>query len=140
MKLPFTLYLSLLLFLAPSCYEQDKVYLTLPMLINCDGLIEGMLAKDIDATKAIMTPLLVSYPPVPVADDELGHEANLNDLVAELNSCAGLTAEIYCYACLESFPPQSRVDFTIDSAGVAVPRYMYIRTPGYEAMVFNFLQ
>jgi len=42
-------------------------------------------------------------------DSVLGHEENLNTLVQRIEDECDVTISIYCYACMESYPPQSRI-------------------------------
>ena len=72
---------------------------------------------------------------LPTADDPQGHEANLEAIIMKLNEdCTNFTTILGCYACLESYPPQSVINFKLDSAGVEVERVIRLLTPDDEVM------
>jgi|JRYF01.1.fsa_nt_gb hypothetical protein len=121
-----------------SCCEKEDNNPSNPETINCDILEEGLIFSDEDAVEAEINALCQNYPPSPTADDDIGHEENLNAIIIELNNqCSGFVAELGCYACLESLPLQSVIDFTLDSAGVGVKRYVNLWTPDGELMTYR---
>lgn len=121
-----------------SCCDKDDNNLSNPETIDCAVLEEGLIFSDEDAVEAEINALCQNYPPTPTVGDEIGHEENLNAIIIELNNqCSGFVAEVGCYACLESLPLQSVIDFTLDSAGVGVKRYVNLWTPDGELMTYR---
>jgi hypothetical protein len=98
----------------------------------------GLIFENSEIVETEINELCQNYPPVPTNDDLIGHENNLNSIIEELNSqCSGLIAELGCYACLESFPPQSVINFMLDSAGQSVQRHVFLFTPEVEVMSYH---
>lgn len=62
--------------------------------------------------------------------DPLGHRENLRELIERINSGSPqITADLICYACIKTNPPQSEIFIKVDSSGVTVERVIDIRTP-----------
>jgi len=89
-----------------------------------DGLIQrndSLLALEINTQCTDLTPLFYG---------ELGHQVNLNSLVNRLNNnCSNICVSVVCYACIETWPPMSELDFQMDSAGTTVHRMVDILMP-----------
>ena len=128
------LFLMVMLNYACSDKDDDK----LRKSIDCELLKEGLIFSHADTVEMEINKLSQNYPPRPSSNDPHGHEDNLNSIVAELNDqCAGFVAELGCYACLESYPLQSVINFTLDSAGVSVHRQVNLWTPEGEVMSYR---
>jgi len=87
----------------------------------CDDLI----VIDVDNIQSYVDDILDDLPPFPVQGDLLGHEEN---------PC--LTASIDCYACIETFPPQSEIYVSIRDGGIVEERIIDIVTPDNRPMFF----
>lgn len=96
----------------------------------CDELQADMVAFNAEAVKSTLNPWLSGNLPVPTNEDPIGHQQNLENFVDRLNDDCGLEASIVCYACIETYPPQSEVRVMIDSSGLTVVRVLDILTPG----------
>jgi hypothetical protein len=135
------LFIPVLLFVAlfhHSCCDKEDNNPSNSTTIDCAVLEEGLIFGDEDAVEAEINSLCQNYPPAPVVGDDIGHEENLIAIILELNNqCSGFVAELGCYACLESLPPQSVINFTLDSAGVEVNRYVNLWTSDGELMTYR---
>jgi len=138
MKNLFILVLLFFALLHHSCCDKEDNNPAAPSNIDCGLLEEGLIYGDEDAVEAEINSLCQNYPPSPTADDDIGHEENLNAIIVELNNqCSGFVTELGCYACNESLPPQSAIDFTLDSAGVEVKRHINLWTPDGALMTYR---
>ncbi len=89
--------------------------------VSCSSLEEAIWTdhQSVDASEqTLLAPLLdkmlADLIPEVSEDDIYGHEKNLQTFVDRLNECHKiLKAEIDCYACLESYPPQSIVSLIL---------------------------
>ena len=73
--------------------------------------------------------LVTDLEPVPTDNDPYGHEENIDTLVERLNAqCDSLSAELSCYACIETNPPQTEILLTTDSSGTMITRVIDILT------------
>ena len=134
-KLFFPVLLLVALLQYSCCDKEDNNSLT---TIDCIALEEGLIFGEQDVVEAEINALCQNYPPAPTVDDEIGHKNNLNAIIMELNNqCSDFVAELGCYACLESLPPQSVINFTLDSVGVGVKRYISLWTPDGELMTLH---
>lgn len=121
-----------------SCCDKEDNNLDNLSTIDCGLLEEGLIFGNEDAVEMEINGLSQNYPPVPTNDDEIGHKENLESIIVELNNqCSGFVAELGCYACVESLPPQSVINFTLDSAGIGVNRFISLWTPEGESMTYR---
>jgi hypothetical protein len=128
--MPIILLISLL---HHACCDKESNNLDTIQTIDCDLLNEGLIFGDEDLTEKEINELCEKYPPLPVPGDDIGHKENLDSIIDELNTqCSGFVAELGCYACLESLPPQSVIGFTLDSAGIDVKRHVHLYTPDFS--------
>ncbi len=68
--------------------------------------------------------------PTPTDLDEFGQFENLKTLVERLNAnCPQLRAELFCYACIETFPVQSEILVNFNFLGINYERIIDISTP-----------
>lgn len=84
---------------------------------DCDNLISGMAGHDELIVKTEIGKLTSDLVPLPLADDSLGHNANLNELVSRLNNkCSDVVASVVCYACIYTYPVISeiKVEYTFN--------------------------
>jgi hypothetical protein len=138
MKNLFIPVLLLVALLHHSCCDKEDNNPADPSTIDCGLLEEGLIFGDEDAVETEINSLCQNYPPAPTVGDEIGHEENLDSIIMEFNNqCSGFVTELGCYACLESLPLQSVINFTLDSAGVGVKRYVNLWTPEGEFMTFR---
>jgi hypothetical protein len=77
--------------------------------------------------------------PYPTLEDPLGHEANLSLFAEKLEQHCDVEVLIECYTCIETFPVQSHVMVTLDSAGVMISRTLDIRTPPDTIMTLQHI-
>ena len=108
--------------------------------IDCDNLKTGIVNTDSDIVKAEINKLVTDLEPVKTDSDPLGHKDNLALLIEQLNiQCDNITAELICYACIETFPLQSEILVTTDSLGTDINRIIDIFTPDDDALSMRII-
>jgi len=121
-----------------SCRHKEESKLDPPTTISCGTLENGLIFGNEETIETEINELSKNYPPVPTADDEIGHKKNLDSIIVELNNqCQNFVAELGCYACVESYPPISVINLTLDSAGIEVQRGIGLRTPKNDFMTLR---
>ncbi|NQV50591.1 MAG: hypothetical protein HQ507_08840 [Candidatus Marinimicrobia bacterium] len=111
---------------------EDESYLA-----DCASLKTGIIEKDTVILETEINNLTSDLEPKPTNSDPLGHEQNLETLVASLNNqCERLSVEIKCYVCIKTLPAQSEILLQTDSSGILVTRVIDILTPYNESMTF----
>jgi hypothetical protein len=107
--------------------------------LDCEPLVTALLENDDATVDEIMDDVCADFPPDTTDDDMYGHQANLNNIIEDMNAqCPELNASLGCYACLESLPPWSVIEFSLDSAGAAVGRSAHLLTPSDGVMRSNW--
>ena len=98
--------------------------------IDCDNLKTGIVNTDSEIVKVEINKLVTDLVPVITDSDPLGHKDNLALLIEQLNiQCDNITAEMLCYACIFTNPPQTEILVTTDSLGTDIHRIIDIVTP-----------
>ncbi len=97
---------------------------------DCAQLDVGLLHTNSEIVNAEVNKLTVDLKPVVKSADAWGHNKNLTILISRLNEhCQDLNAELICYACIKTYPPQSEILVQTDSLGTTVLRVLDISTP-----------
>lgn len=97
---------------------------------DCDNLKEGIIRLDSDIVQKEINKLLSDFKPQSTKDDPIGHEKNINILIDRLNNnCDNCNAELFCYACIKTLPPQTEIVLEVDSSGTSINRIIDILTP-----------
>lgn len=112
------------------------------LLVSCNDTIdtdfcEAVVFDDVNYLQDYIDDILEDLDPRPLAEDPLGHEENLFILADELNSqnpC--LTAEVLCYACVKTLPPQSELIITVNDGAGFITKVIDVVTPEEETMFF----
>ena len=105
MKLPFILTgLVGLLLLAGSCNDSRGAH----------PICEALNIEDVHTVERWIDAYADPLRPRPSVDDPIGHEANLVELVRLLDELDCLSAEVICYACIETYPPISEIRISTD--------------------------
>ena len=81
--------------------------------------------------------LTENLPPEPTKNDPIGHSENLTIITQSIHSCDGLEAEIFCYACVETYPLQSEITIQMDSSGAKIEVIIDISTPSDKILKFS---
>jgi len=105
--------------------------------VNCGNLKTGLIIKEQEKIGIEMDKLTENLPPDPTKNDPIGHSENLTIITQSIHSCDELEAEIFCYACVETNPPQSEIMIQMDSAGVKIKRIIDISTPSDKILKFS---
>jgi hypothetical protein len=119
-----------ILTLAPVSCEKDQ------STDECRILKDALLVLDSDAVGAEISKLADNLQPLPVNESDPVHLKNLETLIDGINSCNGLQAELLCYSCIYTLPPESEIVVMVDSAGTDVRRVLDIRTPQNDILSF----
>ena len=104
--------------------------------VDCEKLVDGLLAYDNDKLATEFKKITGNLEPEHSANDQIGHQQNLQKIVGELNKCNLVSSELLCYACIETYPPQSELLVSIDSSGQTVKRIVDILTPDDSSLSF----
>jgi hypothetical protein len=124
----FILIITIILFsFFPTCKKVFETDFNQP---NCDNLTDGLINLDSKMLCSEISKLMSDLHPSTSSDDKFGHRENLNLLIERINnSCENVSAELLCYACIETLPPQSEIKLSTDSSGVEIGRILDILTP-----------
>jgi len=129
------IFLTTLFFVSGCCKDDNTQDQT---GINCVEFKQNFLDYDKEAIRIIIDSLCQNYPPIPTQDDDLGHKENTVKLIEELNeTCSDLVFVQKCYACLESYPPQSSIEVQLDSVGISIIRGFRLYVPENKEMYMN---
>jgi hypothetical protein len=98
---------------------------------HCANLAQHYTYKDYEPLKAAYDVLLQQYPPLPATTEDMyGHRQNTAAFLKALNAeCPDIQFVLGCYACMESYPPQSYVLVLLDSLDQPVQRRFNIFVP-----------
>jgi hypothetical protein len=80
---------------------------------NNQEFINALVNNDNPVIKTEMDKVLAGLNSVPSLSDVIGQQDNVSIAVRRLNSYTGLSAELICYACIKTNPPQSEIKVTI---------------------------
>ena len=98
--------------------------------LNCNNLKIGILNMDSDIVKFEINKLVKDLNPKVTTSDKFGQRENIDLLIERLNKqCNDIKTELICYACIYTYPPQSEILVTVDSARTSVKRVIDIMTP-----------
>ena len=98
--------------------------------IDNENLQKGIITYNSEIVCSEITKLLLDLKAKPSANDKFGQADNINKLIDRINTnCDNVTAELVCYACIYTLPPQSELKLSTDSSGVEVSRVLDILTP-----------
>lgn len=132
MKQLFLFTVLLILILAPVSCEKSKYSETR----DCTILKDGLLKMNTEAVGSEISKITDGLQPLPSTQSEPGHLRNLEIVIDQINYCNNLRAELSCYACIYTLPPQSEIVIMIDSSGRQVRRVLDIRTPVNDVLSF----
>jgi hypothetical protein len=101
--------------------------------IDCDNLRTGIINMDAEDVKYEINKLMIDLEPNVTVNDEFGHRENISLLISRLNNqCININADLICYACIKTYPPQSEIFITADS----IKRIIDIITPANTNLSF----
>jgi len=89
----------------------------------------GLINEDNDIIRKEISKLLINTNPNTTGTDLIGQRLNIDKLVSEINKSEILIADCFCYACIETYPAQSEIKITTDSARILVSHIIDILTP-----------
>jgi hypothetical protein len=124
----------LLLFISAtlvSCKKQQS-----DTAINCDQFKQGIIANSEDKVKAEIEKLCQDLLPVVTATDEWGHRNNFIKLAQRMSQQCGIEADVDCYACIKTLPPQTEIVVSFMNNGVVVKKTLDITTSSTSKLAF----
>ena len=129
--IPFTMkLLSLLIvsvfFLLLSCKQEEE---------TCESLRANLIALNVSEVKSELDVWLGELSPD--HEDPDVHFQNLESFILRLESDCMLEGSIVCFACIETYPPQSEIRILLDSAGHQTHRILDILTPSDSVMTIR---
>ena len=131
----FTLFFILIIFNGCSTPNENDILLEL----HCHNLQEGIINTDSEIVGEEINKILSDLDPKNKPDDTIGHKENFEILISRINSkCENINAELLCYACIKTLPPQTEIILATDSSGVLIFRTIDISTP--ENGVLRFIR
>ena len=105
------------------------------VVINCETLQAGIINMDTRIVKSEINKIATHLEPLETESDGIGHRENIKSLVTHLNThCSNINAELLCYACIKTNPPQSEILVTTDSVDGEIKRVIDILTPASSAL------
>lgn len=124
------IYLTLALCLFIAC-DDNEVSTT-----QCEDLKQGIINDTDDLVRSAIDNWCSDLMPNSTLDDEIGHQENLNTLVQRIENECDVMASISCYACMESYPPQSAIVITFIQDNVTYSKNINISTPYEDVLSF----
>jgi hypothetical protein len=124
--------LGILFLVVLSSCTKDKIE-----SIDCELLTEALVNYNDEILKAEVDKLTIDLKPDVGSNDIYGHSKNLNTLIDRLNTGCNIEASLFCYACIQTLPPQSEISILVDSSGTEVCRIIDISTPEDEILKFS---
>jgi len=125
----------LILFFIIFIFSCDKLTNHEIEIIACDRLQMGIIYLNSEMVNSEVNKLVKDLKPVKNDSDHFGHKDNLDKLITRLNAvCDKITAELICYACIYTNPPQSEILVATDSAGTVIYRAIDIQTPNDDIL------
>jgi len=123
-----------------SCSKKEDINLFCPDVTSiCDAIPIDDKAVDMATVEAAINKLASDLAPVPTSADPIGQEANLDMLIQRLDDCDCMKATFGCYACMESFPAQSRIDIVVEKENQKLNKSMRIFTSETKPLYFGWI-
>ena len=128
----FVLFLLPILFLI-SCENSTE-----PEPMDSEKFIAGIIDLNNDLVSEEINKILSDLTPRHTSNDGYGHKNNFTTLIDRINTqCENVEAQLRCYACIETYPPQSEIEIITDSSGIQIRRVIDITTPADKRLFFN---
>ncbi len=113
-----------LVVLFASCKKESDGY-------NCERLKDGIATNNVEKVKIEVNNAISQLQ----SNDHTA--ANLSRLVTILSSGCGVTAELLCFSCIETNPPQSEIKVSFNSAGNTLSKVIDITHSASNKMIFR---
>lgn len=104
--------------------------------IDWNAFKGGVIQKDKLMIEKEISKLLINTNAKPNDNDLIGQKENINNLISEISKSKILNADLFCYACIKTYPAQSEITITTDSSGVSIKRIIDILTPNDNNLKF----
>lgn len=125
MKLISLLIVSVVLVLL-SCKQEEE---------TCESLRANLISLNVSEVKGELDVWLGELSP-DQGDPDV-HFQNLESFVDRLENDCMLEGSIVCFACIETYPPQSEIKVILDSAGHQTHRILDVLTPSDSVMTIR---
>lgn len=137
-RVPAAYYLIIMLFLGAlllsGCGKERDPNPTSQINLDCQKFQQELILMDLDSLRNTLQPILDQFMPEPVEEDEFGHKENFDLLLNVLNEeCSALSFSLFCYACIETYPPITEIQVFFPDDGIKI---LDIRTSDSEALTF----
>jgi hypothetical protein len=120
----------LVIFISCSKYEEHESP-------DCVSFTEALVYFRTDSIKNVIDELTMDLHPEKKENDQWGHRDNVDLLIERLNAkCTNVTAVLWCYACIMTYPPQSEIVLSTDSSGFEIKRVIDILTPDDDVLKY----
>jgi hypothetical protein len=126
-----TLIFILALIAINTCEQEDP-----QPIVDWEAFKTGVIQKDISIIEKEISKLLINTLATPTSSDPIGQKINIGILVQSINGSNKIAAELFCYACIKTYPSQSEILLTTDSSGISVRRIIDIRTSEDSILAF----
>jgi len=113
-------------FLLLSCKQEEE---------NCETLRDDLIAFNLAEVKSELDIWLGELQP-DLEDPDI-HFHNLKSFILRLESDCMLDASMVCFACIETYPPQTEIKIKLDSAGHQIHRILDVLTPSDSVMTIS---
>ena len=98
--------------------------------VDWASLKKGIIEMDAGIVLPEINKLLTDLNPDQTILDPTGQKANIDKLLVRLNLAAdSISAELVCFACILTNPPQTEISLRTDSSGSDIQRIIDILTP-----------
>ena len=134
---PTAFYLIIMLLLSvfiSGCEKENDPGPTIQMNLDCQKFQQDLITMDLDNLRNTLQAILDQFTPEPVEEDEFGHKENFELLLKLFNDeCLALSFSMFCYACIETYPPITEIQVFFPDDGIKI---LDIRTSNSEALKF----
>lgn len=95
---------------------------------NCFDLLQAIKENDIEVVKREINKMAIAFVPAITATDPHGHQQNITKLANKINEQCGISAVVFCYACIQTLPEQSEIEISFMHNGILVHKKVDITT------------
>ncbi len=124
----------LLLFISAALISCKKQQSNTEM--DCEQFKQGILAGSEDRVKAEIEKLCQDLLPAVTVSDEWGHRNNFIKLAQRISQQCRVEANVDCYACIKTLPPQTEIVVSFMNNGVLVKKILDITTSSTNKLAF----
>lgn len=106
--------------------------------IDSNKLTKAFINYNSETVRTELENLVADLKPNITKNDELGHKKNFETFVKRINSNSNnLISSLVCYACIYTNPPQSEMEFSLDSSGTKIKRMLNVVTSSDKILILG---